>query len=378
MAITVSPVQTVREKLQFVKFAWRVYQGDPNWVPPLISDQLNKLNTQDHPFWQTADLKIWMVKKDGRAAGRIAAIIDHHGNQVLGEPIGTFGFFECLHDQECAGRLFDTAIEWLKQRGCTRIRGPYNPSSSDECGILVEGFQTRPALMMSHHPVYYQNLLEDYGFYKYNDLLARLWTRPPAVDCVEDTLPKKMVSAALKASQRPDLRIRSIQMEDWENEISMACDIYNRALNDLPGYITISQAEFSKLAGSFKSLVDPLYTLIAEIGSKPVAFGVTLPDINEALLHIDGKLDFVGLAKLWWYSRHLHRACFKILMVDPDYQNRGIEAVLGLQIARALWNAGFQEIDLSLTGEENIKSTRFQENLRFQIYRRYRLYEKMI
>ena len=160
--------------------------------------------------------------------------------------------------------------------------------------------------------------------------------------------------------------------------LKLACHIYNTALGPLPDYVPVSDDEFLTLAGSFKPIMDTDMALIAEIGGKPVGYALALPDINEALLHVNGRLDLVGLAKLWWYSRKLKRASFKILMMLPDYQNRGIESLLVVQVAQAIWDKGYTEADMSLTGEENEKSTRFQEHLGFKVYRRYRIYEKPI
>lgn len=376
MPLTIQPILEPAERLRYIRFAWQVNRGDCHWVPPLIADRLAKLDPCRNPFWQTAEQALWMVSLDGHPAGTITAILDHRANETLGEPLGTFGFFECSQDPACSRILFDTAASWLAGKGCRKMRGPYNPSPSDETGILVEGFDTRPCLLMGHNPPYYSSLFEKYGFIKYNDVMARLWQRPAGARSLADTLPEKLLRVAEKAGARSDLRIRPIDLQAWDEEIKMACRIYNQALNDLPDYIPISEAEFYTFAATFKLLVDPKFTLVAEIGGTPVGFALALPDINEALLHVDGRLDWLGLAKLWWYSRRLRRISFKILMLLPEYQNRGIEAVLGMQIARQLWDAGYQEVDLSLTGEENVKSTRFQEHLGFQIYRRYRIYEK--
>ncbi len=378
MPIAITPVRTAAERRQFVHFAWQVNRADPQWVPPLIDERLARLDPQRNPFWRTAEQVLWLATRDGQPAGTIAAILDHHAIQALGEAVGMFGFFECRDDAEVARGLFDAAAGWLSAQGCVKMRGPYNPSASDEVGILVDGFDTRPALLMGHNPRYYRDLLEANGFAKFNDLFARLWRRPAGAACVEDALPEKLVQVAARAGQRPDLRIRPVRLKQWDEEIHLACDIYNQALSDLPGYVTIPFEEFKVFAASFKPLVDPRLALVAEIGGRAVGFALALPDVNEALRRVDGRLDAIGMARLWWYSRHLKRLSFKILMIIPDFQNRGIESVLGMQVARALWDAGFQEVDLSLTGEENYKSTQFQERLGFKVYRRYRIYEKGI
>jgi GNAT superfamily N-acetyltransferase len=179
-----------------------------------------------------------------------------------------------------------------------------------------------------------------------------------------------------RVSHRPDLVLRKVNMKDWENELRLACRMYNEALIPLPDFIPLSDEEFMVFANSFKPIIDPEMALIAEVGSRPVGFAIALPDVNEALLHVDGRLNLPGLAKLWWYSRKIKRVSFKILILIPDYQRRGIEGLLTLKIGQAIWKKGYREVDMSLTGEENEKSTTMQEHLGFKIYRRYRIYQK--
>lgn len=378
MTISLRPVQSAHERKQFATFPWQIYQGDRFWVPPLIEDRLYKLDPQRNPFWKTADQYLWMAWLDDQPAGTIAAIIDHHGNEVLGEKVGTFGFFECIQDREVARNLLDSAADWLAKKGCSKMRGPYSPTQTDESGILVEGFNTRPAILMGHNPPYYPSFFEENGFIKFDDLLARIWRRKAEYTRIEDGLPEKLLRVAEIAAKRPDVIIRNIRMKDWDAEIRLACEIYNLALGDLPDYIPIPLEEFRAFAESFKPLINPRFALVIEVGGRPVGFALALPDVNEALQHVNGRLDWLGLAKLWWYSRRLSRICFKILMILPDYHNRGIEAVLGMKMAHEIWDAGYREVDLSLTGETNIRSSLFQQNIGAEVYRRYRIYEKRL
>ena len=375
MTITIKPVSSARERRQFITFPWQIYRNDPYWVPPLITDMTERLDLQRNPFWKTADQALWMATKDGKLAGTIAGIIDHHSIQTTGQKLANFGFFECIDDPEVAASLIETVSNWARQKGMPLLRGPFNPSATDEVGILVEGFNTRPAILEAHTPPYYPALLEQTGLRKFNDILARLVTRAPG-DRFEDNIPEKLRRVAERAVQRPDLVIRTVNMKDWDNEVKMACRIYNLALGDLPDYVPITEAEFARFCSSFKPLVDPRLVLVAELKGQPVGFAIALADINEAFQKINGRMDLPGLVKLWWYSRRLSRVSFKILMMLPEYQGRGVEAALVLKVAQAIFQIGFKEIDMSLTGEENVKSTTFQSNLGFKVYRRYRVYEK--
>jgi GNAT superfamily N-acetyltransferase len=376
MEINVRPVQDRSDLDVFARFPWQIYKGDPNWVPPLLQDRYSRIDLQKNPFWQTAERDIWIAWKGKQAVGTIAAIIDQRWNQVLKQAVGCFGFFECVQDQAAADRLFATAGSSLQQKGMAVMRGPFNPSGTDEIGILVEGFETRPAILEAHTPPYYPSLFEKAGFTKYNDTVARLALIEPDKVDFEHGFPEKMLRVGERVSQRPDLALRKVNMKDWDNELRLACRMYNEALTPLPDFIPLSDEEFMIFANSFKPIIDPEMALIAEVGSRPVGFAIALPDVNEALMHVDGRLNLPGLAKLWWYSRKIKRVSFKILIVIPDYQRRGIEGLLTMKIGQAIWKKGYQEVDMSMTGEENESSTTMQEHLGFKIYRRYRIYQK--
>lgn len=380
MSLTVEPVRTQSDLDHFVVFPWSIYRNDPYWVPPLLDERLALLDVTRNPFWHNACRELWLARRDGKYVGTIAAIIDEGRIQALREPVGSFGFFECVPDQQVADRLVGAAAGWLREKGMRIMRGPYNPSGEGEVGILIEGFQTRPALLEAHHPVYYSGLIEACGMVKYRDLVARLWVCDPGQGLWEQ-MPGKLARAADLAAQRPDLRIRQINVRRWDQEIRLAWEIYTTCLMSLPEWVPFGLPDFQALAASFKAILDPRLALVAEIAGKPVGFVLALPDANEAfqkvLSHTSPRRPGpVEMLRLFIYTRRLTRATYKILMVLPEYQGRGIEAVLSAALARAVWKIGYREVDMSLTGEENEKSNRFQDNLGFKVYRRYRLYQK--
>ncbi len=376
MDIIIKPVITPKDLRQFVTLPWSIYKGDPNWVPPLINDMLARLDPQKNPFWKTAERELWLVWMGNRPVGRIAAILDRARNNLLKQPTGEFGFFECIDDAAVAELLLETAADWLLQHGMTLMRGPYNPSPSDEIGILVDGFDTRPALMEAHSPRYYPVFFDNNGFTKYVDTVARLARRPVDKLKLEDVMPEKVMRVLEIVRKRSDITIRKIDMKKWDSEIRLACKLYNTALAPLPDFTPFPEEEFLAQGEALKPIFDADMALVAEVNGKPVGYCLALPDINEAFLHVNGRLDLVGMLKLWWFTRKMKRASFKILMMLPEFQNRGIEALLIMQCAQAIWDKGYTELDMSLTGEENEKSFRFQDHLGMQIYRRYRIYEK--
>jgi hypothetical protein len=376
MEIDVRPVQDRPDLDVFTRFPWQIYKGDPHWVPHLLDERYSRIDLQKNPFWRTAERNLWIAWKDKQPAGTIAAIIDRRWNAVMKQAVGCIGFFECVPDQEVADRLFAAAANSLQQKGMQVMRGPFNPSQTDEIGILVEGFDTRPAILEAHTPPYYPALFDKAGFAKYNDSVARMALINPQEVDFEHGFPEKMRRVGERVSQRSDLTLRKVNLRDWDNELRLACRLYNEALNPLPDFIPLSDEEFMIFANSFKSIIDPEMALIAQVGSRPVGFAIALPDVNEALQHVNGRLDLPGLAKLWWFSRKIKRVSFKILIMIPDFQNRGIESLLTMRVGQAVWKKGYREVDMSLTGEENEKSTTMQEHLGFKIYRRYRIYQK--
>ena len=217
--IVVRPVTTPKELKQFIAFPWRIYRGDTNLVPPLISDIRARLDVKSNPFWRVAERELWMAWQGNQPVGRIAAIIDRARNQMFNQTVGLFGFFESINDPDVAAQLLKTAEDWLRVHGMTIIRGPYNPSPNDDVGILVEGFDTRAAIMEGHNPSYYPAFFENMGFTKYVDTLARLAKRDPTHQQLQQALPEKLVRVAERVKQRSDLALRKINMAAWEDEI---------------------------------------------------------------------------------------------------------------------------------------------------------------
>jgi hypothetical protein len=376
MNLTIAPVRTKKDLQQFILFPWKIYQLDKNWVPPIIADRYAKVDIKKNPFWQTAERELWLAKKDGQIVGTICAIFDHRRNEKLKDEVGLFGFFESEDDSEIARSLIDTASDWLRTHRLKKIRGPYNPSESDEVGVLVDGFDTRPAILEAHTPPYYPALLEVSGMVKFQDIVARLRKRPENIRDLALILPEKFIKTARLVSKRNDLIVRRMDMNRWGEEVGLACNIYNQALGILPDYIPMSRGEFGAFANSIKQIMDPDLGWIALVHGKPVGFALALPDINQALQHVNGKLNLIGLMKLIWYRKRLDRVSFKILVMAPEFIGSGIETLLTLQVCQEILRKGYKEVDMSLTGDENEKSNRYQEHLGMQVYRRYRVYEK--
>ena len=193
---------------------------------------------------------MWVARQDGRTVGTVAAIVDNGRIRALNEAVGGFGFFDVVDDARVARELLETAADWLRAQGMTRMRGPYSPSADDECGILVEGFHTRPAVLEGHNPPYYAALVEGCGFSVYREMVARLYRFDPA-RTFEDQVPEKLLRVAERAARRPDLRIRTLDTRRWEAEIALGWQIFSAALCELPEYVPLPLEDFQSLAASF-------------------------------------------------------------------------------------------------------------------------------
>ena len=375
--LTLKPILSQSDFIEFAKFPWLIYKNDPFWVPPLLTDVLDRLDPQNNPFWKIAERQCWLALESDTPVGRICAIAYLKTDQTTAPEMGRFGFFECIDNIEVASLLFQTAAAWLKQKGYSNMVGPFNPSPTDEIGVMIEGFSTLPVAMAGHNPPYYQNLFETCGFIRNNESVARRYIRPKGIS-LEEAFPKKLMRVVEIARKRKDISLRRLKKTEWENEIRIATEITNAALAPLPGNIPLTYDEFLNYSNGFKPFLDPKMALIAEVDGQPVGYAVAFPDVNEALKKANGKLDFLGTIRFFIKLPRIKRVSFKILMILPEFQGRGIEALLIYEIAKRIWQRRFREVDMSLAGEENVKSNRFTDNLGFKVYLRYRIYEKSI
>jgi len=379
LPLRIVPAGTRREIARFFRFPRAVYRGDPNWVEPILADRIAKVDPGRNPFWRTAEHRLWMALRGGTVAGTIAAIHDRRSNEALHRSLGSFGFFECFDDPEAAALLVDTAAAWLAARGLTSMRGPFNPASDDEPGILVEGFDSLPAIMEAHSPPYYARLLEAAGMRMHQEMFARLVVRPPGNrPFLEDAAPRLRRAIEIAGRRDRGVRIRTLDRRHWDDDIRIACRLFNAALGYLPEHVPVSEEEFLAMAEGLKPILDDEMALLAEVDGRPAGFGLILPDANQALRHVHGRLGPVGLLRFLYYRRRIDRASFKIMMVAPEYQDRFVEVLLLARLGEAVWRKGYREVDLSMTGDENWKSNRIQERTGPRVYRRYRIYEMPI
>jgi GNAT superfamily N-acetyltransferase len=367
--VMVAPARDRGSRARFIRLPWRIYADDPVWVPPLVSD-VRKLMAPDHPFHEHADAEFFLAFRDGEAVGRVAAVVNRQYNEFHGTSTGFIGLFECVDDQAVADRLLETASDWLRQRGMTEAIGPFNLSTNDELyspGILIEGFEHPPILLMAHAPPYYRSLFESAGWEKRKDLLS-YWLEA-------DEPPARLVRAMDRIQRSVDgLVIRSMDLSRLDEEVQRVKEVYNSAWERNWGFTPLTDAEIDHMAKDLKPIVDARFALLAEVHGEPIGFALALPDYNQALKHVDGRLFPFGLLKLLWHRRNINRLRVFTLGVKPEYQRKGIDALLYLRIYQNGIPVGLNRGEASWILEDNWGMRRGLERMGGHVYKTYRVY----
>lgn len=368
-SVEISLVQTKSELMQFIKCQWQFYKNDPYWVPPLIMDRKKILNKEKNPFFQHAEADYFLAKRDGKIVGRIAAIKNDLHNKYHNENIGFFGFFECENDQTVANALFDAAKEWLAKRGLTHMRGPANPSSNDEWGMLLEGFDDSPRLLMTHNPKYYLDLCDNYGFYKAKDLLAY------QLENKKVNSSEKLKRVAEIAKQRSGIKITSLDMKNFNSELEKVKTVYNKAWAPNWGFVPMTEAEIDAMAKDLKPLVEPSLVLFGEIKGEVVGFALCMLDYNQIFKEMNGHLFPFNFLKLKTKKKEIKWARVITLGIIPEYQKRGLDAVFYMECLNRAHTIGIDLGEASWILEDNEMMNRGAEVMQGEVYKKYRIYE---
>jgi GNAT superfamily N-acetyltransferase len=366
----VAPGESLRP---FIDLSWTINAADPHWVPPLRMVFTELLDRKKHPFHQHADVAYFVAERDGRLVGRIAAVVNHRSNEFHEEKAGTFGLFECVDDQGVADALLEAAAAWVKARGMTVLRGPFNFSTNDELhspGVLIEGFDTPPVVMMGHNPRYYARLMEGAGLAKAKDLLA-YWLP-------HNQVPPRVMQGVERVMKREGFRIRSVQMKRLKEEVATIMGVYNSAWERNWGFVPMTAAEFDKMAKEFRPVIDPELCMIAENAEgEPIGFLLVLPDLNRAIKHLrDGRLFPFGVFKFLWHRRKVDTARMLTLGLKPGYQTSGIGAALYMRAFQVAEKKGYVAGEGSWILEDNFKMRGAMEKAGATAYKTYRVYER--
>ena len=362
-------VTSKKERKQFLKFPYSHYKNDKYWVAPLRMEQKKLIDPQKNPFFDNADMAMFLIRQNGTVCGRIAAIEDRRYNNYHNSNTGFFGFFECIDNQTVARLLIKTACGWLKDRGLTQLLGPANPSMMDEVGILVDGFDQYPSILMPYHKPYYNKLLTAEGLKKEMDLYAF------RAQCKNFPVERFQRGRKLVKKRNPGLEIRQVDLKNLDEEVQIVRDIFNKSWSKNWGFIPLTENELSALAEDLKMILNPKFAHIAEIDGTPVAFSIALPDLNQALRHMNGRLFPIGIFKLLWYRRKVDRLRTALMGVIPEYRGKGIDALLNLKATENAVEEGYSGSELSWVLETNKEMRRIAERINGNIEKTYRMYQ---
>jgi len=374
MDIEIRQVTTRGERIAFVKFPWRVYKNDPNWVPPLISDQLAYLDPQKSAFFTNAEAVLFTAHRNREVVGTIAAFVDHRLIEYLGQKIGGFGFFEVIEEYEVAKHLLDAACEWLRRRGLVLMRGPTNFTDNDNPGVLIEGADCPPVMLEAHTPLYYKDFLERYGMEKDHDLYAWRAFRSQIGEELKN-IPPGLARVAEAARKATNVKIRTLRLDQWDEEIDNALYLFNTTLTHLPDFSPMTKADFRRLTDRIRPFIDPALALFAEVDGKTIGFCVAIPDFNRVLIHLNGRLFPFGWLKINRLIRQIDVVTFKLMGLLEEYRHRGIDALLYLEAIKAIYERGYAWMDGSVTSESNPAVNLLAYRLGAEMYKHYRIYK---
>jgi GNAT superfamily N-acetyltransferase len=367
--LTIEVVTNEYTLRRFVRFPWKVYRGIPQWVPPLIREEI-KILSSSNPFFEHAETKLFLAKRGYLTVGRIAAIVDRNFIRAQNVKAGHFGFFEVIPDYETARVLYDRAVEWLKEKGMELVLGPMNPSTNEQCAFLVEGFEYEPNFMMPYNPEYYPLFAEKYGFKKARDLLAY------EVDVMEDA-PDRWVRIA-ELVKRKGFTVRPLNLKNFLKESDIIQDIYNAAWRENWGFVPMTREEMLWMGKRLKPLAVPGLTQIVEYKGEPVGFTVNLPNYNKVLKRLNGRLGLLGIFHFFQYSKEITELRCMTLGIKSAYRKKGVDALLCLESWKAARDMGLKKAEFSWILEENIPMRNFLEQIGAKVTKRYRIYEKGI
>lgn len=353
---------------EFVELPFSLYRDETHWVPPLRIAVKELLDRKKHPFYANAQAEFFLARQNGRVMGRIAAIIDRNHNEFHQEKAGFFGFYESVHDVAVARALLERARQWVFDHGAAFLRGPVNPSTNYECGMLIEGFDSDPMVMMTYNPQYYPELMDQVGLRKAKDLLAFV-SNANTIDM------KKIGRVADKVLATSGVRVRPINMKDFAAEVDKVWNIYKAAWARNWGFIPMTREEFVQMGKEMKMILKPELVLIGEVGDRVVGFALALPDVNQALKHARGNLFPTGLLKILYYQRLIQNVRVLALGVVEEYRASGIAAGFYATLVRNARKLGFGDCEMSWILEDNVLMNRSLEVMGAKRYKTYRIYD---
>jgi hypothetical protein len=372
--IVIEPVNSKKGMSEYVQFPFKLYKDDPYWVPPLIEERIAFFDTKTNPFYEHSRYQLFVARRAGQIVGTIGAVVNDNHNKVHEELAGGWGFFESINDPEVSGALLQAAEDWCRLQGMKVIRGPLNFSTNDEIGMLIEGFDVSPMLMMTHNPRYYPALIECHGYVKAMDVFA--W-----ICDIKETLaaaPEKLYRVSRRAMEKQGLRVRKIDMKHLDSEVVKIKAAYNGAWQKNWGFVPLTDHEIDHLLKSLKPMVDPNLIFISETADgRPAGVSLAMPDLHQALKRSGGGHMWpLGLPKFLLARRHIDQCRLMIMGMIEEYRGLGADAVFYLETAEEALKHGYKRLEGSWILETNTMMNTIIERLGGHKYKIYRIYEK--
>ena len=373
--IKIVPVCSKKDVLKFIKLPFKLYKNDPNWVAPLISEQQKFLDPKINPYFEHSEAQLFLAYKDKEVVGRISAQTNRMHNKTHNDRVGFFGFFECINDKDVAKALFEAAKAWLLTKDLDTMRGPVSFSVNDECGLLVDAFDSSPMLLMTYNPANYMELITGYGFEKAMDLLAYY------VPVKEP--PERLARLARKIESRGNFTIRALESNNKKKlrkDIETIYRIYEEAWELNWGYVPCSAKEFDQLVDRLLPIVKPEFIFIAEVDGKAVGLSVTLPDYNYVLKKMKGRMFPFGWLKFLLNVNKIDGLRVTIMGVLDEYKGRGIDVCFYCKSfeTAAKHKNNYTKAEFSWILESNTMMNKIAKSLTAEVYKTYRLYDYKI
>lgn len=373
-SVIVTPITNRRGWKTFINLPWTLYRHDPHWIPPLKIDMWDTFNPKKNPLLKLGPYRYFLAWLDGKPVGRIGVGIDTRLNREKSRSEGYLTLFESINDYTVAKALFDASLAWLRTQGMTTVTGPQSPSNGDDYrGLLVKGFDSPPVLLNSYNPPYYEEFFERYGFQKQFDRFAFFYN-------LESAIPEKFIRGVEYAMKRYNFSVRTVNLKRLEEELLRVKVVIDRAHPDWPDMVPPTIEEIKDEANKLLPVLDPDLVTIAERNddSAPIGVMVALPDYNQVLKRLNGRLLPLGFLKFLWYKRQITGGRSLVLFVDPDYQKKGVSAAMYLTAFRNALAKGYTHGEGGTIHEFNQKMVQDAVGAGGELYKVYRIYEKDI
>ena len=376
-SVSIQPVRTRRELKRFVKVPFRLHRDHPQWVAPLVFERMEFLSSKKNPYFEHAEVEFFIAERDGEPVGRISAQVDHRWDEYQGGSDAMFGFFETTEDPEVVKALIGAATEWAAAKGRARLLGPMDFTTNDEIGILIEGYERRPMILEPWHPPYYRELLEAEGFAKTMDVL--MWELQFGDLKEGERFDPAIHAAAEKALHDEGIAIRNMRKRDMAGEVRRFMDVYNEAWGDNWGFVPITDAEVEFQAKNLKQVINEDWTFMAEKDGEVVGAALTLPDINQVMAKLNGRLLPFGWLRFLLGKGKVDQLRVFALGVKHEYRHSGVAAGLYLKHLEAAQQPGAIEGgEMGWILETNGPMNRAMEGMGGKVVKRYRLYERAL